>query len=342
MKPLILSLCLLASLALPAVHAQNQALWTNPLVEQRADPFVYHHTDGYYYMTATVPTWDYLELRRATTIDGLRTAQPQVIWRKHSSGPMGGFIWAPELHYMAGRWYLFFGAGSSSNNWAVRLYVLENDSANPMEGAWTEKGRIDTGFDTFALDPTVFQNKGTWYLVWAQANPKIKVNSCIYIAAMDSPWSIVKPAVMLSKPEFPWECVRYKVNEGPEILQHGNRIFLTYSASGIGSEYCMGMLSTTADSDLLDPQSWTKSPTPVFKTSVENSQYGPGHNGFTKLPDGTDVNVYHDRNYDVKGDPLKDQNRHVRAQIVTWNADGTPDLGTPVPDGPYSPGNPLH
>jgi len=339
MKPLFFLLSLAAVMAQGIVRADIPPLWTNPLVEQRADAFVYRHTDGYYYFTATVPNWDYLELRRATTLDGLRTAEPKTIWTRHASGPMGGFIWAPEIHFVDGKWFIYFGAGASEDNWKIRLYVLENDSANPLEGEWTEKGQIDTGMDSFTLDPTTFVQDGQQYLVWAQKDPKMdpQVHSNIYIAKMDTPWSITGKPAMLSTPEFPWECVRYKVNEGPEVLQKNGRIFITYSASGIGSEYCLGMLTADASADLLDPKSWVKSPEPVFKSSPENSQYGPGHNSFTTLPDGRDVLVYHDRDHEISGDPLKDKNRHERAQLIGWKADGTPDFGVPVPDGPYFP-----
>ncbi len=50
--------------AAPAVN------YTNPLVNQRADPHIVKHTDGYYYMTATVPEYDRIVLRRATTLQG--------------------------------------------------------------------------------------------------------------------------------------------------------------------------------------------------------------------------------------------------------------------------------
>lgn len=334
---LLFLLSLAASILSGALRADSDPLWTNPLVEQRADAFVYRHTDGNYYFTATVPNWDYLELRRATTIEGLRTAEPKTIWKRHEHGPMGGFIWAPEIHFIDGKWFIYFSAGNAENKWKIRLYVLENDSADPLEGEWTEKGLLNVGLDSFTLDPTTFELNGQRYLVWAQGDPKIKVNSNIYIAKMDTPWSIIGTPVMLSTPQFPWECVRAKVNEGPEVLQKNGRVFITYSASGIGSEYCLGLLTADASADLLDPKSWTKSPDPVFKSSPENSQFGPGHNCFTTMPDGTDILVYHDRNFDLKGDPMKDQNRHIRAQLVHWKADGTPDFGVPVPDGPYRP-----
>jgi GH43 family beta-xylosidase len=335
-RNLLAALLMTAAVSPLPLQAAVGALWTNPLVEKRADPFVTYH-DGHYYMMATAPDWDYLEMREATSIDGLRTAEPKAIWKRHEQGPMGGFIWAPELHFINGKWYVYFAAGDKENVWKIRLYVLENSSPDPMKGEWTEKGKLDVGGDSFTLDPTILETGGKRYLIWAQADPKVQVNSSIYIALMDTPWSIVQPAVRLSTPEFPWECVRYKVNEGPEVLVKNGRIFLVYSASGIGSEYCLGMLTADEKSDLMNPKSWTKSPEPVFRSATENSQFGPGHNSFTVLPDGRVVNVYHDRNYDVHGDPLKDKNRHVRAQLVEWKADGTPDFGKPVPDGPYAP-----
>jgi hypothetical protein len=45
--------------------------------------------------------------------------------------------------------------------------------------------------------------------------------------------------------------------------------------------------------------------------------------------------VYHARTYrDISGEPLNDPNRHTRFQKLYWNADGTPNFGIPVPDGP--------
>jgi GH43 family beta-xylosidase len=94
------------------------------------------------------------------------------------------------------------------------------------------------------------------------------------------------------------------------------------------------MLTASADANLLDARSWTKSPEPVFKSSPANGQWGPGHNSFTTTPDGkTDILVYHARDYrDIVGDSLHDPNRHTRAQVITWRADGTPDFGEPVAD----------
>lgn len=316
------------------VRTTSADVWRNPLVLQRADPHVFLHSDGYYYFTGSVPEYDRIVLRRAKTLDELRDAPESVIWRKHADGDMGAHIWAPEIHRIDGKWYIYFAAGHSKHIWNIRMYVLENASENPLEGEWVEKGRIETGWDSFSLDATTFEHRGTRYLVWAQHDPKIGGNTCLYIAPMDTPWSIVGEPVRISRPEFDWECVGFKVNEGASVLIRNGRIFMTYSASATNANYCVGLLTADADSDLLDPRSWHKSPTPVLATDRDAGVFGPGHNSFTTTPDGlTDVIVYHARNYEnIKGDPLYDPNRHARAQIVRWTEDGTPLFMPPTPD----------
>ncbi|MBI2513906.1 MAG: family 43 glycosylhydrolase [Opitutae bacterium] len=309
------------------------AHYANPLIEQRADPHIFRHTDGWYYFMGTVPEYDRLELRRARTIEGLATAEPKTIWRKHAAGPMGAHIWAPEIHFIDGKWFIYFAAGEAEKIWNIRNYVLENSAANPLDGEWIERGQIDTGWQSFALDATTFAHRGRRYLVWAQNDPAIKGNTNLYLAPLASPTQLAGPAVRISRPEFPWEQVRYWVNEGPAVLVRHGRIFITYSAAGTGAEYCLGLLSADENADLLDPQSWQKSPTPVFTTSEANGIFGPGHNSFTTAPDGADLLVYHARNYrDIRGDPLRDPNRHTRVQPISWRADGTPDFGVPVPE----------
>ena len=98
-------------------------------------------------------------MRRATTLQGLATAAETTIWTKHSSGEMGAHIWAPEIHHVNGKWYVYFAAGRTDDVWAIRMYVLENASANPMSGTWTEKGRIVTPRESFSLDATTFTSR---------------------------------------------------------------------------------------------------------------------------------------------------------------------------------------
>jgi GH43 family beta-xylosidase len=331
MKPFLIA----AILAFMTATTHLPANIVNPLIPQRADPHVFLHTDGYYYLTATVPAYDRIELRRSRTLGGLAAAEAETIWRRHARGPMSHHIWAPEIHFIDGKWYIYFAAGRAEAIWHIRMYVLENDSPNPLEGSWVEKGQIETDWDSFSLDATTFEHRGARYLVWAQSAPETRGTN-LYMARMDTPWSIVGPQVLITRPEFEWERIGHNVNEGPSVLHRNGRLFMTYSASATDHNYCLGLLTADENADPLDPASWAKSPEPVFRSNAATSQYGPGHNSFTTCPEGKiDYIVYHARNYrDIRGEPLNNPDRATRVQIIRWKEDGSPDFGVPVADGP--------
>lgn len=302
-----------------------------PFIEQRADPYVYRHTDGSYYFTASVPAYDRIVLRRADTLQGLPNAGEKTLWTRHESGEMSQHIWAPELHYLDGKWYIYFAAGERDDIWKIRPFILECTGQDPMVDSWVERGKMQRSdddiysFESFSLDATIFENKGERYYVWAE---KVSVGiqiSNLYIAKMASPTHLATAQVLLTTPDYDWERRDIWVNEGPAVIRRDGRIFLTYSASATGECYCMGMLSIGEDEDLLDPRAWKKERYPVLSSSAEVGLYGPGHNSFTKLPDGTDVCVYHARPYaEIKGDPLYDPNRHAMLMKVEWDEKGYP------------------
>ncbi|MFD1848595.1 family 43 glycosylhydrolase [Oceanobacillus bengalensis] len=304
--------------------------YPNPLVEQRADPYVYRHMDGYYYFTGSYPEYDRIVLRRSKTIEGLKDAAETVIWEKHEEGIMSKHIWAPELHFINGKWYIHFAAGDRDDVWAIRPYVLECSSENPLEGEWVEKGQINTDFKSFSLDATTFENKGKRFLVWAQKVDNDTISN-LYIAEMENPWTIKPNQVVLSTPDLPWEQQGFYVNEGAAVIKRNGNVFITYSASATDHRYAMGLLTADENSNLLDPTSWTKSKEPIFATCEETMEYGPGHNSFTIAEDGiTDLMVYHARPYkEIVGNSLYDHNRHARVQQLFWDENGNPYVGYP-------------
>lgn len=316
-------------------------MYENPIVLQRADPWVIRR-NGIYYFTGSYPEYDRIGIRKAKNLNDLQAAEETYVWFKHNSGPMSKYIWAPELHYVNNAWYLYFAAAESEFEPlglpTHRMFVLENVSEDPLSDNWVEKGQIVTPIDSFALDATTTVIEGTQYLIWAQKDPAIEGNSNLYIASMENPWTLASTPILLSKPEYDWECVDFKVNEGPAVLLHNQKIYLAYSASGTGVPYAMGLLTADLGANLLDPQSWKKSAKPVFTTNIENGQYGPGHNSFTQNEDGTrDLMVYHARDYTrIEGDPLFDPNRHARVGEITWTPEG-PDFGVPTPNTRWTP-----
>ncbi|MES2157042.1 MAG: glycoside hydrolase family 43 protein [Pseudomonadota bacterium] len=310
----------------------------NPIVKNRADAQVFRHDDGYYYLTGSVPEYDRLVLRRSKTIAGLTTATEAVLWRHEKTGPLSGFIWAPELHQIDGKWIMYFAAGPSGGGedvFRIRTYAVICDGADPMTGKWTLLGQFQAPWDSFNLDSTSFVHKGQRYFAWAQKEPGIETNSNLYIAKLESPLKLAGKATRLTVPTLDWEVRGYKVAEAPAVLHRNGRLFMTYSASATDARYCLGMLTADENADLLDAKSWTKSPQPVFVTNRQTSVYGPGHNSFTVDEKGRDILVYHGRDYEaIQGDPLFNPDRHTRVQRLYYAADGTPDFGVPVGNGP--------
>ncbi|MGM0620799.1 MAG: glycoside hydrolase family 43 protein [Bacteroidota bacterium] len=300
----------------------------NPIAEQRADPWVHKTDAGTYYLIATVPEYDRIVIRKASTINGLKAAKEKVVWRKHEKGVMGHHIWAPELHRIDGTWYIHFAAGEAENIWNIRMWVLSNKSEDPMEGEWKEEGQIKTERESFSLDATTFEHKGIHYLIWAQNVRGGDHGTALVMSEMKNPTTLTGPEVVLTEPEFNWERMKYNVNEGAAVLKRNGKIFVTYSASATNHNYCMGLLWIDEDDDLMDVSNWNKSPGPVFYTNEELKRFGPGHNSFTTAEDGeTVIMIYHARDYkEIQGHELSDPNRATRARIVRWTESGFPDF----------------
>ena len=307
------------------------AKYNDLLIEQRADPYLMKAPDGTYYFTASVPEYDRIELRAAKSIKELKDAPTKDVWHKHESGPMSQHIWAPELHYVMDGWYIYFAGSEKDDIWKLRPYVLKCLGPDPMKDEWVELGQMQSAdddpysFTDFSLDATVFEHRGHWYYIWAEKVGGQKGISNLYIAEMAAPNKLKTVQVLLTTPDYDWERVDFWVNEGPSILKRNGKIFCTYSASGTGACYCMGLLEMDEDQDVLDPRSWKKSRWPVLCTDPDKKIYGPGHNSFCVDEDGCDVLVYHARPYEeIVGDPLYDPNRHARILSFEYSEDGTP------------------
>ncbi|MBQ8122622.1 MAG: family 43 glycosylhydrolase [Ruminococcus sp.] len=316
-------------------------IYSDPFIQERADPFI--TTDGmYYYFTASYPAYgsvdkgyDRIILRRSDTVAGLAQAEEKTIWKAHSSGIMAKHIWAPEMHQIGGYWYMFFAAGASDNIWAIRPYVLKCDG-DPWTGNWTECGQMQASsgdsesFANFSLDMTYFEHNGKHYVIWAE----IKGDSSLFMAEIDpaQPWKLTSKPILLTKPEYSWELVNNRVNEGPAVMKANGKVYVFFSASGTGSEYCVGRLEADENADLMDVSSWKKLDRPVLKTADLDGPSGPGHNSFVTDEHGDLLIIYHARPEShasqscgtYNKDPLYDPCRHTRIKRVVFDGNGDP------------------
>jgi GH43 family beta-xylosidase len=316
--------------------------FTNPLLPSGADPWVIYH-GGYYYYTNS--KGDRLVLYKTKNMADLKFAQEKTIWTPPPNTVYSKELWAPELHFINNKWYMYFAADNGSNN-NHRLYVLENASIDPLRGKWMFKGKLADVTNKWAIDASVFENRGKQYLIWAGWEGDENGQQNIYIAQLKNPWTVGSKRVKISSPVYNWEKYgdlhdsnnppHVNVNEGPEILKHKDKLFLVYSASGCWTDYyALGMLSTSTNKNLLDSASWTKSAVPVFKQSPQNGVYAPGHNSFFKSADGKeDWILYHANSQPGQG---CGKQRSPRMQKFGWNKDGTPNFGIPVKEGVYLP-----
>ncbi len=319
--------------------------YINPFIEQRADPFITKAPDGTYYFTASYPAfgdelhgYDRIILRKSNTVEGLRTAEELTVWHAHNNGLMSRHIWAPEIHFIGGIWYIFFAAATSENKWDIKPYVLRCKEKDPYTKNWEELGVVqktaedEISFRCFSLDMTYFTHNGRHYLIWAQ----IEGCSSLFMAETteETPWKLKTAPILLSSPEYDWEKVIHKVNEGAAVLKTDNKIYIFFSASGTGAEYCIGRLEADADSNLMNPESWRKLPHPVLSTNDLHGEAGPGHNSFVTDENGDLLLVYHARPAahlekncgTFCEESLYDPCRHTRIRKVCFDKNGIPNI----------------
>lgn len=308
-----------------------ETTFANPLMSG-ADPSVFQRNGMYYYLQTT---GNDIRMWKTATMSGLATASSKVVFTPVAGAANSRNVWAPELFYLDNKWYIYFTAGDGTDL-SQRTWVLENDSADPSTGTWTEKGKIyNTGADFWAIDATVMEYNGNRYLIWCGRPDKTNADltQMIYISKMSNPWTLEGPVAMISQPTLGWERNGFPVNEAPQVLRNeqGN-YYLTYSASYCGTDdYSLGLLTLKPGGDPMKVTDWEKRATPVLSSKPSSSAYGPGHNSFFKSPDGKETwLIYHANSNRGEGCAEK---RNIRMQKISFQADGSPNLGEPVAAG---------
>lgn len=303
---------------------ENRVSFTNPVVAKpSADPWVVRAGNMYYYIYSN----GNVNIAKADKLQDIGKGISRTIWTPPLSGEYAKNIWAPELHYVFGHWYVYVAADNGENE-NHRMYVLEGgtDPDDPLGESYRFMGKITSPDDKWAIDGTVLSHNGKHYFIWSGWEGYVDGRQDLYIAPMSDGYTICGERVMISTPEYSWEKKELPLNEGPQILQENGKTFIVYSASASWTPYyCLGMLTLIGD-DPLDPAAWMKNEEPVFKASATTKTFGVGHCSFVKSLDlKEDWIVYHG----MTGQPGW-ENRDVRIQPYTWNADGTPNFGEPA------------
>lgn len=305
------------------IKLTNDLFLTNPVAEDGADPWIIKY-DGAYYYCYSEDTM--IAVSKSDKIEGALVDPGQIVFNPPRGTEYSEEIWAPELHYISGKWYIYFAA-DDGDNYNHRMYVLESDSTDAF-GPYTFKGKISSPSDKWAIDGTVLEYNQKLYFIWSGWEGYENVSQNLYIAEMENPYTIKGERIMISRPEYDWERIGNPlINEGPQILKNQGKVFIIYSASGSWTDnYCLGQLELISNYPL-DSESWVKKSQPVF--SGTEKVISPGHASFTKSPDGSeDWIVYHAAKHKGAG-----WNRNIRMQKFEWDDEGNPIFGFPISEG---------
>ncbi|MCC9135356.1 family 43 glycosylhydrolase [Pontibacter silvestris] len=340
MRKLFAAALLLQVLLISCVTSPHtsEKFFTNP-VSDGADPWVIKKEDNYYFCGSAGGGVEgiYVSKSKKLTEPGKKV----VVWKAPDSGWNQSSIWAPELHFFNGKWYIYYAAAKKPGSPFLfqRAGVLESASDDPF-GPYIDKGMLYTGDSIqdpspstakWAIDLTPLKLNGQLYAVWSgwEENAETdKTKQHLYIAKMSNPWTISSNRVKISSPTKSWETGgELDLNEGPQFLKN-KKAFIIYSTHESWlKEYRLGQLAL-ADTTLspMEPDNWVKSG-PVFQGT--DKVFGVGHPSFSKSPDGTeDWIIYHAKKSTTPG-----WDRDIRLQKFIWKVDGSPYFGVPIPAG---------
>lgn len=303
-------------------------------------PYAVLH-DGKYYFIKQAANANNITITATDKLTRIADGVSKTVWPTDTTFKKGN-IWSPELHFIDGKWYIYFEAddGNTDNH---QIYVLENPAPIPTQGTFTMKGVLRTNKDwNFGIHPTTFVHNGRQYLLWS-GWPKRRSDTetqCIYIAAMSNPWTVGSHRVMISQPTYEWErqwinidgtrsAYPIYVNENPTMIKSsdGKRIVVFYSASGCWTTYqCVGMVWADADANLLDRHSWHKHREPVLKSSPTDSVFGPSDIDIVASGDKDHpYMLYETMKRMGDGSFIK----QIKLKKICYDSDGMPVLGKP-------------
>ena len=281
------------------------------------DPWFCEYGGRYYYC---YPLGNGMGVKSADSLAELWDAPGRRVYTAPEGTDYSSDYWAPELHFIDSRWYIYVCADDGANE-NHRMYVLSCDTP---DGDYVMEGKIADKTDKWAIDGTVLRAGEELWFIWSGWEGDSDGCQNLYIAHMSDPLHIDSERVKISSPVYSWEKNGMPVNEGPAVLCGEEGIFLFYSASGSWTDdYCLGMLTLTGNPGSAD--GWVKSPLPVMKKA--ETAFGPGHCSFVSSG-GEDYIVYHANIESGTGWNA----RSVRLQPVSYRF-GLPVTGSPVKSG---------
>lgn len=302
--PRFLLVALLLGAAAAPARAQDAAVAVNPVIDELgvADPHVLKYNGEYYlYVTGDpIRAFHSTDLVHWNEIGGVLSGSRDAdAWNQAD-------VWAPEVVYDNGRFYLYYTASRASSDWRVgemarRIGVGVSDSprgpfedlGTPLTPGWGIDGHVFTDPDT-----------GDDYFFYSYLYEPRLPGAGLVLDRMRGPTALEGTPSHVTRGSEAWEdkdgdptdgSLRY-TNEAPTVLKRDGRYYLLYSGGSWDlPTYALAYATTdTLRDDGLDGAGWTKAVPPILRSTplVE----APGHNSVVKAPNNVDdVTAYHAR-----------------------------------------------
>lgn len=298
---------------------ESGLFYQNPFpISDIGDPYVMRAENGKYYLFCTSAADGYYCWRS----DDLVHWEDKKIkcytygkdaWADHS-------FWAPEVVEYNHKYYMFYTAGGKDISLRIGLAVADQPEG-PYEDVY-DHPLFDFGHA--AIDAHVFiDGDGQKYLYYSKDCSENEIfgtrKSEIYgIKLSEDMMQTVGEPVRLLTPEQPWELASSNPlwNEGPELIKHDGRYYLTYSANCYASKaYSVGY--ATADSPLGPYEKAAENP--ILTAGFYEGISGPGHHSMIYTPEEEALYfVYHTHTYPKEGGG----NRQVNLDRACFDEEG--------------------
>lgn len=292
------------------------------------------HHPGLFYLTFTLG--NRIEIWSSDNLESFHDSHPAlrktVIWQPPPGSPWSADIWAPELHFLFGTWWVYAAAAPpAEGNKGHRTVVLRctDQNRDPMNGgSWVFEGPM-RGLPNhqWSIDATVFSPDPAGHLPGGRPDEQRRWYVCysgwplgdysdtqqdLFLAKMKNPLEVEEGTLTcIGRAELPWERPeqgRRGVNEGPTWVSFPGGQWRGIVYSGHGSwtwEYKLGLLQFMGGpgDDLCSTKLWRKRPTPLLVSDKSmGAPFGPGHASFVSNPgDDRVFCVYHGNEKEDEG-----------------------------------------
>ncbi len=269
------------------------ATYQNNVIINAADPDIIYH-EGYYYMYVTGDHYPVYRSADLAKWEYVGVSLPEVSWNIDKR-----YMWAPDVEYINGKFYMAVSMGEAGFGIAV---------ADKPEGPFVCAG--DMPFLTKTIDGHIFVDEDgkiyLYYTSWCDGRAYGIWGVEMESDCLTPKWDTEK---LIFTPTEPWEKTMNmgSIVEAPYMLKKEGVYYLVYSGSNYQADYAVGYATSTNPLEGFKKSEYN----PILRGTADTR--GTGHCSIIETPTGGMVMVYH-----VHNTPFAVQPRHVAIDPVRF------------------------